>query len=231
MLAHRLHDGSELFTTHDAYPGIGPHPKEARRVCPATHTVVSSTVASTDNDGELWDISAGNGCDELGAVLCDAFTLGSGADHEAGNVLEEDQGDAALGAEFDKVSALLAGGGEKNAVVGDDADFVAVDAGEACDESGAVVAFELGEVRAIDDAGDDFTDGKGLAQVSGCDAEELFRVVERLGEGWSGAGGGWPVEVANGAASEGDGVGVVNGEVVCDAGDRRVHLAAAEVLR
>lgn len=67
-----------------------------------------------------------------------------------------------LGVEFDKVSVFLVGGGEKNVVVGDDVDFVVVDVGEVCDESGVVVVFEFGEVRVIDDVGDDFMDGKGF---------------------------------------------------------------------
>lgn len=55
--------------------------------------------------------------------------------------------------------------------------------------------------------------------------------MERFGEGWSGVGGGWLVEVVNGVVSEGDGVGVVNGEVVCDVGDRRVYFVVVEVFR
>lgn len=167
-------------------------------------------------------------------MLGDAVALGLGADHEARDVLEEDERDAALGAELDEVGALLGRGGEEDAVVGDDADLVAVDGGEAGDEGLAEVALELGEVGAVDDAGDDLADGQRLAEVGGGDAEELLRVVEGLGEGGcrdgGGRGGGRPVEVRHGAAGERDGVGVVDGEVVGHAGHGAVHLAAAEVL-
>lgn len=45
-----------------------------------------------------------------------------------------------------------------------------------------------------------------------------------------GGGSGRPVEVADGSSGEGDGVGVVDGQVVSHAGHRGVHLAAAEFL-
>ena len=167
-------------------------------------------------------------------MLGDALALGLGADHEARDVLEEDEGNAALGAELDEVGALLGGRREEDAVVGDDADLVAVDGGETRDEGGAEVALELGEVGAVDDAGDDLADGQRLAEVGGGDAQELLRVVEGLGEGgcWnSSAGcGGWPVEVGDGPPGEGDGVGVVDGEVVGDTRDGGVHLASAQIL-
>lgn len=126
-------------------------------------------------------------------MLGDTFPLGLGADHEAGDVLEEDQGDAALGAEFDEVSTLLSGGGEEDAVVGDDADFVAVDRGEAGDERAAEVALELGEVAAVYYTRDDGAYGEGFAEVCGCDAEELGWVVEGFLVGFDRGGFGGPV--------------------------------------
>lgn len=233
-LANSLHDRRQLLAAHDTHAGIGPHPQEARRIGTAAHAVVARAIAAANNDGELGHIGAGDGGDELGAVLGDAVALRGGADHEAGDVLEEDEGDAALGAELDEVGALYGGGGEEDAIIGDDADFLAVDGGEARDEGGAEVALELCKLGAIDDAGDDFTDGHGLAQVGGGDAEELVGVVERLSETLCGGDRGGrllgPVEVGDAAAGEGDCVGVVDGEVVGDARDGRMHLAAAEIL-
>lgn len=178
LSANRLHDRGELLAAHDADTSVGPHPQEPGPVGAAAHAVVAGAVGAAYDDGEFGDGRAGDGGDELGAVLGDAVALGGGADHEAGDVLEEDEGDAALGAQLDEVGALEGGGGEEDAVVGDDADLVAVDGGEAGDEGGAEVVFEFGEVGAVDDAGDDFADGDGLAEVGGCDAEELFWVVE-----------------------------------------------------
>lgn len=95
------------------------------------------------------------------------------------------------------MGALLCGGGEEDAVVGDDADLVTVDGSETCNKGAAVVTLKLGELGAIDDAGYDLSDGQGLAEVGSGDAEELFGVVKWLGEGWGGTGRGWPVQVAN----------------------------------
>ena len=52
-------------------------------------------------------------------------------DHEAGDVLQEDQRHAALGAQLDEVRALQRALREQDAVVGDDADRIAPDVGEA----------------------------------------------------------------------------------------------------
>ena len=64
---------------------------------------------------------------ELRAVARDAARLVLGADHEAGDVLKEDERDPPLAAELDEVRALLRGLGEEDAVVGEDPDRVALD--------------------------------------------------------------------------------------------------------
>ena len=56
------------------------------------------------------------------------------ADHEAGDVLQEDQRDAAQVAQLDEVRGLERRLREQHAVVGDDADEEAVQPGEAGDE-------------------------------------------------------------------------------------------------
>lgn len=90
MFVYCFYDGSELFIIYDVYFGIGLYLKEVRRVCFVIYIVVFSIVVFIDNDGEFWDISVGNGCDEFGVVFCDVFMFGSGVDYEVGNVLEED---------------------------------------------------------------------------------------------------------------------------------------------
>ena len=62
----------------------------------------------------------------------------SPAHHEAGDVLQEDQRDAALVAQLDEVRALERRLAEQDAVVGDDADRVAPDAREAAHQRLAV---------------------------------------------------------------------------------------------
>ena len=64
------------------------------------------------------------------------------ADHEAGDVLQEHQWDAALGAQFDEMRALLRRFGEQDAVVGDEANRIAIQPGEAGDQCGPVTGLE-----------------------------------------------------------------------------------------
>ena len=67
-------------------------------------------------------------------------------DHEAGDVLQEEQRDPALAAELDEMRALLRALREEHAVVGDDPDRDAVDMGEAADQRRAEPRLELVEV-------------------------------------------------------------------------------------
>jgi hypothetical protein len=92
----------------------------------------------------------------FGAVLGDAAGFVVPADHEAGDVLEEDQWDAALVAQLNEVGALLGGLAEQHAIVGDDSDRMPVQMGEPCDERGAVLALELVELAAVDEPRDHF---------------------------------------------------------------------------
>ena len=129
-LPHRLHDGAQLLRAHHADLRLRPHPQEARAVRSSAHAVVARARAGPDHDGEFGHVGAGDRRDEFGAVFGDAAFFGVGADHEAADVLEEDEWDAALGAELDEVGAFEGGGGEEDAVVGEDADGVGVDVGE-----------------------------------------------------------------------------------------------------
>src|SRR3712207_7711945 len=61
---------------------------------------------SADDDGQLGHPGAGDGGDHLRAVLGDAAGLVVAADHEAGDVLQEQQRDRPLVAQLDEVRAL-----------------------------------------------------------------------------------------------------------------------------
>ena len=84
------------------------HPQEARRVGAPTHGVVSSSECATGDHCELRNGGRGHGVDHLCAVLCDATFFVLAANHEAGGVLQEDDGDAALFAQFDEMRPLTA---------------------------------------------------------------------------------------------------------------------------
>ena len=85
-----------LLAAHDGDPGVGPHPQEARGIAAAAHAVVAGAEGAADHDGEFGDVGGGDGGDDLGAVLGDAACFVFLADHEAGDVLQEDERNAAL---------------------------------------------------------------------------------------------------------------------------------------
>src|SRR4029450_2602958 len=109
---------------------------------------------SPGNDRKLRDVGAGGRHHELRAVTRDASSLVLRPDHEAGDVLEVDERNAALGRQLDEVRALLRGLREEHAVVGEDADREALDPREAADERLAVELLELVEPAPVDDAAD-----------------------------------------------------------------------------
>ena len=213
-------------------PRVRPRPQEARLVRPAGHRVVPGAEAAADDDRELRDLGAGDGGHHLRAVLRDPAGLVLAADHEAGDVLEEDQRDLALRGELDEVGALERRRAEQDAVVGDDPDRVAVDVGEAGDERLAVARLEVVEAAAVDEPGDDLADLDGPARVGRDGAVEAGRVDRRrLRRGpIPGRRRRPPVQVADDRPAERERVLVVEREVVGDAGGRRVEVAAAEVL-
>ena len=131
-----------------------------------------------------------------------------------------------------KCAPFCADSREQHAVVGDDADRVPVEAGEAGDERLAVLALELVELAAVDEPRDD------LAHVVGLVARRRAR--RRTARPASTAGGDGSARHPTPArrrrqrrddvAHDLERVLVVLGEVVDDAGAARVQLAAAELL-
>jgi hypothetical protein len=73
---------------------------------------------------------------------------------KARDVLQKDERDAPGRAQLDEVGALERALGEQDAVVGDDPDRVAHDAGEAADQRLAVEGLELVHAAPVHDARD-----------------------------------------------------------------------------
>ena len=109
----------------------------------------------------------GDGAHELRAVLGDTARLVLLPDHEAGDVLQEQQRHAALAGELDEVRALQRRLREQDAVVREDRDRVAEDAGEAAHERVAVQRLELVQHGAVDQPRDHLADVVRLAEVAG----------------------------------------------------------------
>ncbi len=207
-----------LFATHHGDARVGPHPEEARVVGAAAHAVVAGTEAAADEHGELRHLGAGHRGDQLGAVLGDATGLVFLPDHETGDVLQEQQRDAALAGQLDEVRAFLRRLGEEDAVVGEDGDRVAVQVGEAADQGGAEQRLEFIELTAVHQPRDHLAHVIGLLGLRRDDAVQLVGGIQRCAR-FAGLQLAElaPVEVGHAAAGDGKGVLVVLGVVVGDA--------------
>ncbi len=174
---------------------------------------------------------AGDRGDELRAVLGDAAGLVALTDHEARDVLQEEQRHAALRAELDEMRALERAVGKEHAVVGENADQHPREPGEAGDERRPVARLEGVELRAVDEARDDLVRVDLLAQIERRDPHQLLGRIERLDRlhpfdrALRRA-----IEVADRAARQRQRVRVVARERVGDARHAGVQIAAAEVL-
>src|SRR5690606_25652103 len=114
---HRREHAGRLFAPHDGDAGIRPEVKHARAKGASAHAVVSSAEGAADDDGELRHRGRGNRRHHLGSMAGDAFVFVLAADHEAGDVLQEDERDPTLAAQFNEVSAFLRRFGKQDAVV------------------------------------------------------------------------------------------------------------------
>lgn len=136
------------------------------------------------------------------------------------DILQEYKRYLPLSAELDKVRALDGPLGEEDAVVGNDADGIAVNAGEARNQGLAVQRLELAEDRAVDDPGDHLAHVVRLLQVRPDNAVELVeRVLRQLDFALDRRGdGATPVQVRDDLARQVQRVRVVLGQVVHHAG-------------
>ena len=199
----------------------------------AAHRVVAGAERAADDDGELRHRGVRHRRHELRAVARDAAGLVLLADHEAGDVLQEDERHAPLAAELDEVRALLRRLGEEHAVVGEDPDRDALDAREPADERLAVQLLELVEARAVDDARDQLARVDLVADVVRDQPVELGGVERRRLRSRAVGGGAAELECSgpHDPAGDRERVLVGGGVVVGDAGAARVHVGAAELFR
>ncbi len=153
------------------------------------------------------------------------------ANHKAGDVLQEDQRNFALGAEFNKVRALLCRFAKQYAVVAEYAHRVAVNAGETANQGGAVEGFEFVEFRTVDHAGDDLAHVVGFLAVFGHHAVNLFGVVKWL-NGLLNIELCWlhAVETGDRLAGQLQSVVIILCVVVGNTGGAAVHIGTTEIF-
>src|SRR5690606_19236049 len=168
-----------LLGAHYADPRIRPHPQEAWVVGTAAHAVITGAEAAADDHGELRYLGAGHRGDQLGAMLGDAAGLVFLPDHEAGDVLQKQQRNAALAGQFDEVRAFLRRFGEEDAVVRQDRHRIAVDMGETANQRGAEQRLEFIEAGVVDDTGDHLAHVERLLAVGRNHPVQLFGGIAR----------------------------------------------------
>ena len=150
-------------------------------------------------------------------MLGDPFRLVFPADHEAADILKEQQGDAALAGEFDKMRPLLRAFRKQHAVIGQDRDRHPPDMGEAAYQRAAVLRLEFVEFAAVHQPRDDFVHIVRRADVLGDQGVEILRIEfgrTRLFQRHILCRSGIRAEMRHDIAHDGERVFVVFGEVV-----------------
>src|SRR6185437_1067756 len=182
-----------LFAAHDGDAGCWPGVDKTGVVGLAAHRIVTCTVGVADDDGDLGDDGIGDGVDHLGAILDDTGMFASRAYHEAGDILQKDEGDLFLVAVHDKTGGLIRAVVIDHAahlhlplfrfhdlsLVRDDAHRPAFDSGIAAEDGLAIILLELFEDGIIHEAVDDLDHIVGFGGVRGQQAVELFRGMTR----------------------------------------------------
>ncbi len=164
-------------------------------------------------------------------MLGNAFLLDLASDHEAGDVLQEDERRAPLAAQFDEVRAFLRRFGEQDAVVGDDPDRHAPQMREAGHQRAPVTRLPLRQFAVVDQARNHFVHIVGFARIGRYHAVEIFDRKARPQwlahvEAMCRRGG----QAGHGAARNCQGMRVVFRQVISDSRQARVHIAATQIL-
>ena len=159
---------------HDGDLGVGPGKQQVATQPPAAHDAVGPAVAFAQDDQQLGHGGLAVGVDHACAVADDAAQLLIAAGQEAGHVLQGDDGHVVGVADADEVGGLdrcldVDAAGQHHRLVGDDADDVAVEPGEANDHVLGPQLVHLEERAVVNDAADDLAHVVGVVGVGGHD--------------------------------------------------------------
>ena len=130
-----------------------------------------------------------------------------------------------------KCAPFRADFGKQDAVVGEDADGVAVDMGKTADQGRAVKALELVELAGIDDARDQIPGVIGRAQIGRHHAIQFRGIIVR--RAWCPHHNRWVlcvVQAGDDAAAQRERMAIIARIVIDDAGGARVHVGAAQIF-
>ena len=226
---HRGQHRRRLLAAHHRNARVWPHPQKARAIGTAAHGVVAGAEAAADYHREFRHVRTGHRCHHLGAVFGDAGLLVFLADHEAGDVLQKHQRHVALITQLDKVRTLERAFGEQDAVIGNDADRIAVNMRETADQGLAVARFEFVQLRAVDDARNHLANVERLARVLRNHAVEFVDGILWLsGRLQRERYMLFAIEAGDDIASDRERVRVVLGIVIRNAGNGRMDVRTPE---
>ncbi len=116
----------------------------------------------------------------------------------------------------------------ERAVIGDDADRLALDAGVPAHRRGAVVGAEFSEIGIVDEPRDRLAHIDRPLVVHRHDAEQLFRIVPRRAMRRFVPRGPVPFQIGHDVARDPQRIAVVLGEIIAEARNAGVHLGATE---
>mmetsp|Transcript_22728 Transcript_22728/g.37564 ORF Transcript_22728/g.37564 Transcript_22728/m.37564 type:complete len:635 (-) Transcript_22728:3304-5208(-) len=228
---HRCQNARRLRAPHDGNARIGPGPQETRGIGAPRHAIVAGPKRSAHQHRDFRHRSRGHRRHHLGPVARDAFVFVFAAHHKAGDILQENQRDAALAAQLDEMCALLRGLGKQHAIIGNDAHRAALDMGETADQRFAKPRLERVKARAIDDARDHLVDVIGRAQIRRNDAKDIVGVIGRLFRTLQSDRAGFAkIKVCDTSAGQSECVRIIFGQIIRHTGQARMHVAPAQIL-
>ncbi len=144
----------------------------------------------------------------------------------------KDQGDVACCTQLDKMRPFQGRLAEQDAVVGDDAHRVAVNARKSGDQGDAITRLEFPELAAIHQPGDDLAHIVALSKGPGQNAVEFFGVMQRIfGRSQIGLDTLDCVERRHDIAHLMQSIIVVHSEMIRHAGDAGVNIRPAQFIR
>ena len=222
-----------LLAAHHRDARIRPGEQEARRIGAPAHAVIAGAVGAADDERDLRHLRAGDRGHHLGAVLGDAARLVFAADHEARDVLQEQQRDAALAAQLDEMRAPSAPISENRMpLLPRMPTGMPSDMREARHQRRAVELLELVELRTVDQSRDDLAHVvlRRERRPARCRRARPDRRAARAASRSAMSACLRRVEVGDDAPRDRQRVVVVVGVVIGDAGLARMHIGAAEIL-